>query len=225
MTKIRICFSKSGALRYIGHLDFLKVFQQTIRRAGLPVAYSQGFNPHMQMSFALPLPLGMTSHKDYADLTLLSDIPENIASKLNSHAPEGLNIQTIWETQGPGAAAIVTAADYCLPIANPEIDSILSQQSIIVPKKTKSGIKDTDIRPDILNIWELEGATVEDSGEKKPLVIMRLSAGSARFINPLLVAGLLLKHDAESTAITRVDLYRQSDEKGLVSLYEAPPHR
>jgi len=57
MNKIRLRFSKTGTLCYLGHLDFLKVFTQAIRRSGLPIAYSQGFNPHQIISFALPLPL------------------------------------------------------------------------------------------------------------------------------------------------------------------------
>ena len=231
MIKIRLRFSKSGPLRFIGHLDFLKGFQQTIRRAGLPMAYSQGFNPHMLLSFAMPLPLGMTSHNDYADITLESWLTEaELSSRLNKNAPEGLKIIGAWEYDGPGAAALVTAADYSLTIERPpetirditqaiaeSINSLLSRQSIIVPKKTKSGIKDTDIRQDILDIWPQEG-------EEESLVMMRLAAGSARFLNPLIVAGLLLGHDVGPSSIVRIELYRQTKDgsKELSPLYEAP---
>ena len=251
MIKIRLRFSKGGKLRFIGHLDFLKVFQQALGRSKLPVAYSQGFNPHMQLSFALPLPLGMTSIYDYADLTLDTSVPEDeIISRLNAHAPQGLTVTGAKEFSGPGAAALAMAADYILPVKlitdsvylvrqpvdnalpvgeplgsslpieappgqAPEeiITSILSRESIVIPKKTKSGIKDTDIRPDIL------GILIKDNN-----ILMRLAAGSSRFLNPLIVAGLLIGQDACPSHITRAELYRNAtasdNNVGLVSLFD-----
>ena len=217
MTKIRLRFSKDGPLRYIGHLDFLKVFQQTIRRAKLPVAYSQGFNPHMLLSFALPLPLGMISSSDYADLTLEYEMPlDALISQFNAQAPSGLRILSAWAFDGPGAAALVTAADYMLDVqenVDEIIQVLLSQESIVIPKKTKSGIKDTDIRPDILDI-SVEG----------PAVMMRLSASSGRFLNPLIVAKLILGRDTDPSSIVRHELYRHTQDKELVPLHEAPIH-
>lgn len=205
MIKIRLCFSKSGSLRFIGHLDFLKVFQKTIRRAKLPAAYSQGFNPHMQLSFALPLPLGMTSYHDYADITLEKDMPhDEIISRLNAHAPQGLVIHDAREFTGSGAAALVEVADYHFTSIKPvSTDSILSKKEIIIPKKTKSGIKDTDIRPDIIDLTDTS---------------MRLSAGSGRFLNPLIVLKLLTNQDIDASALVRYELY----QKGLIPLYETP---
>jgi len=201
MVKKRLRFSKDGNLRFIGHLDFLKVFQQALGRSKLPVAYSQGFNPHMQLSFALPLPLGMTSKCDYADLTLEEEIPEDeIISRLNTYAPGGLKVTGAREFSGPGAAALVTAADYAFPSELlVDYESLLARESIIIPKKTKSGIKDTDIRPDILGI-----------SVKHKYILMRLAAGSARFLNPLIVTGLLLGRDVCPSSITRTELYSQA---------------
>ena len=216
MVKVRLQFSKGGNLRFIGHLDFLKVFQQAIGRSKLPVAYSQGFNPHMLLSFALPLPLGMTSQNDYADLTLEVAMPEDeIISRLNTHAPGGLIVTGAREFSGPGAAALVMAADYTFLAELPvDSQSLLARETIVIPKKTKSGIKDTDIRPDILDI------SVTDRH-----ILMRLAAGSARFLNPLIVAGLLLERDACPSSLTRMELYRlagdSDNNKQLVSLHDA----
>ncbi|MCL2404217.1 MAG: TIGR03936 family radical SAM-associated protein [Defluviitaleaceae bacterium] len=213
MIKMRLRFSKSGNLRFIGHLDFLKVFQQTLGRSKLPVAYSQGFNPHMLLSFALPLPLGMTSIHDYADLTLDTELPEDkIISRINACAPGGLVVSGAQAFGGPGAAALVVAADYILlaeldaddsTLVEDRIKSVLSSESIIIPKKTKSGIKDTDIRPDIMDISMAEQH-----------IKMRLAAGSARFLNPLIVAGLLLGRDASPATITRTELYCHTTGEG-----------
>ena len=248
MTKIRLRFSKSGALCYIGHLDFLKVFQQTIRRAKLPVAYSQGFNPHMLLSFALPLPLGMASTSDYADLTLEHEMPyDELVSQFNAHAPRGLRLTTAWEFSGPGAAALVTAADYMFIMEMPDsvnkdmyatqekadeiVQALLNRENIVIPKKTKSGIKDTDIRPDLMDIY-VPG--VGKSGNYKSFdfaaipfnasILMRLAAGSGRFLNPLIVANLILGHDTDPSTIVRHELYHHANDKELTPLYETPIH-
>ena len=66
--KVRVKFEKTGPMKYIGHLDMMRFFQKAIRRAGIDVAYSEGFSPHMIMSFAYPLGVGMTSSGEYFDL-------------------------------------------------------------------------------------------------------------------------------------------------------------
>jgi radical SAM-linked protein len=207
MLKLRIRFSKTGTLRFIGHLDFLRVFQQTIRRAGLPAAFSQGFNPHLLISFALPLPLGMESLNDYADITLENADCDSVIKKLSDAAPGGLIILGAKPAEDK-AASVTAAADYTVK-GKPEktsIESILNSERIIVAKKTKKGIKDTDIRPDILNMELSEGN-----------VLMRLSAGSAGFLNPMILAGLLFEEPCVSR-ITRTELYKQTDSGELLSL-------
>ena len=196
-TPIRLRFSKDGPLRFIGHLDFLRVFQQTLRRSGLPAAYSQGFNPHMRVSFALPLSLGMASKNDYADFELLTPVPFcEIVESLNKNAPAGLVFTQATEAVGR-VAALVCAADYLLEaeIPSDDLKNILAQKEIIVPKKTKSGVKETDIRPDIFDIQK-NGSSV----------LLKLAAGSTRFINPLTVAKLL-DPSVEITQLTRLELY------------------
>ncbi|MCL2356843.1 MAG: TIGR03936 family radical SAM-associated protein [Defluviitaleaceae bacterium] len=269
MNKIRLRFSKFGTLAFIGHLDFLRVFQQTIRRAALPAAFSQGFNPHLLLSFALPLPLGMESANDYVDLTLAEDMPcDEIAVRLNSAAPNGLVIHAAYPASDK-AASVVVAADYVITTAgappphprkgsnaplDPDIETafhavsekvsermaeILRAKEIIVPKKTKKGVRDTDIRGDIFGLEMRTGTEMSFGFEgmcsnvhappafgfegmccdshAPPAMHLRLAAGSARFLNPLIVAELLLGEKPCVSAITRVELYRDG-ETGLVRL-------
>jgi radical SAM-linked protein len=206
-------FTKDGPLRYIGHLDLLRVFQLTVRRAGWPVAYSQGFNPHQLISFALPLPLGMAGTNDYAEIYFTETLADcgGVLTRFNSAAPLGLTLTLLQPfPDGPGVAACVCAADYVYnaDVSEQIINEVLSRNELIIPKKTKSGVKDTDIRPDILSLRN-------DGG----VVLMRLSAGSQRFLNPLTVAGLLTA-DAVPDAgrFTRAELYRLSSDGALVSL-------
>ena len=199
---MRIQFSKKDDLRFIGHLDFLRVFQQTIRRAALPAAYSQGFNPHILLSFALPLPLGMESENDYADL-VLEEKPTDIRERLNVCAPPGLYIKSVYPTEN-NAASVVTEADYAFyPNGKDfDIEKLLNTEAIFISKKTKSGIKDVDIRPDIIDLKTADN-----------FIIMRLSAGSSRFLHPLTAAELLTDEKPSPAAIRRLELF-QPDEKG-----------
>ena len=232
--KIRLRFSKTGKLRFIGHLDFLRVFQQAIRRSGLPIAYSQGFNPHQIISFALPLPLGMESINDYADVTLTTSLPpEQIVNNLNGCAPQGLHVSAAYKPVGAAAAAATVAADYVFDLQNSTISSlqaaaekILGSETLIIPKKTKSGIKNTDIRPDIYEIH----CAQPDSSETLCKVHLRLSAGSAKFLNPLVVAELLLSTNSNNyeipshstkpctSTISRIELYQANGKGGFATL-------
>ena len=82
--KIRIKFAKEGAMKFIGHLDIMRYFQRAIRRAGIDVAYSEGFSPHMIMSFANPLGVGLTSEAEYFDLVIRSEYSsQELISRLN----------------------------------------------------------------------------------------------------------------------------------------------
>ncbi|MBR0091566.1 MAG: DUF2344 domain-containing protein [Lachnospiraceae bacterium] len=72
MIRVRLKFSKHGPIRFVGHLDLMRYFQKVMRRAGVDIAYSEGYSPHQLMSFALPLPTGATSDGEYVDLTLQS---------------------------------------------------------------------------------------------------------------------------------------------------------
>ena len=208
MIKTRILFAKEGALRFIGHLDFLRVFGQMLRRTNLPLAYSQGFNPHIQLGFALPLPLGMASTNDYADLTFAAPINlAEAAAIMQAQAPAGLTIRRIWEYEGRAAASVTYAADYTFQ-GEIAID-LISAPEYIIAKKTKSGIKDTDIRPDIFAIYN-EGTQIT----------MKLAAGSGRFLNPLTVAQLIIgpgRRQITAGEVTRTELYERVGE-GFVAL-------
>ena len=242
--KERIVFSKGGNLRFIGHLDFLRVFLQTIRRANLPVAYSQGFNPHILISFALPLPLGMYSKFDYVDITLNEECP-NMVELLNIHAPNGLIIHKTSPVTDKGAASVVTVADYRVEIPHKlqryefeykpllfsplvitpymnlvgerpspigkKLKEIMDSKEIITTKKTKSGLKNVDIRPDIKSIHDVSFALAHGIAFTR-FVDMRLYAGSARFLNPLTVMGQILDDVSPSTVnIERVNMYKPSE--------------
>ena len=200
MFRKRLCFSKKGNLKFIGHLDFLRVFGEMVSRSRLPVSYSAGFNPHILLSFALPLPLGFESENDYADLVFDVNLPsDEISAGLNDAAPCGLNIKNVYDATDK-CASVVAMADYSVKLRDGSAESIehaLSQESIIIQKKTKSGIRNTDIRQDIISITPVEGD-----------VYMRLFAGSSRFLHPVLAMEAIFGYKPSPIGFTRLEMYK-----------------
>ncbi len=91
--KVRIKFSKQGPVKFVGHLDTMRYFQKAVRRAGLPVAFSGGYSPHMIMSFAAPLGVGTTSRGEYFDLELAETVSTSeITRRLNETMAEGFQV-------------------------------------------------------------------------------------------------------------------------------------
>jgi len=91
--KLEALFCKKGILRYISHLDIVRLFQRAVRRAGLPVALSQGFSPHYRISFGNALKLGVESEGEKAEFSLDKWIePEEFKSSLNRKLPEGIKV-------------------------------------------------------------------------------------------------------------------------------------
>jgi len=155
-----ISFAKIGAARFIGHLDLQSLFQKAIKRAKLPIAYSEGFNPHQLLSFAAPLPLGMAGHMEILEVFLTQEVSrEKIITSLQEQLPEGIKIVGLMEVPsiGKSAAAIIRKATYSIVFSeelNLEeiIQAVLNSKSIEVEKKSKKGISKADIRPDIHDI-------------------------------------------------------------------------
>ena len=210
--RTRLRFSKKGGLKFVGHLDFLRAFGETVMRSGLPAAFSCGFNPHILLSFALPLPLGFESENDYADLALMEDVgAEEVAGRLNMAAPAGLFVKSAGPARDKCAAA-VAAADYLGPAAGATAAAARQALAgpIVVQKKTKSGLRAADIRDDIMS--------AEVSGGE---VLLRLRAGSGRFLGPLLAMEGLFGARPGPVGFCRLEMHRL--ENGRAVPLAVPP--
>lgn len=98
--KVRIKFRKYGILKYIGHLDVMRFFQKAMRRADIPIAFTGGYSPHMIMSFAQPLGLGVTSEGEYLDIELAGDITsEDAVRQLNQTMVDGIDVVSFRQIQ------------------------------------------------------------------------------------------------------------------------------
>jgi radical SAM-linked protein len=116
--RLRLTFAKAGALRYTGHLDLHKIWERTIRRAGLPLAYSQGFHPQPKIQIAAALPLGFLGRQEIVDIWLEEPTGEQEAAgyveRLQAAAPPGLTLlgaQAV-EERAPALQTQVVAAEY-----------------------------------------------------------------------------------------------------------------
>ena len=93
MKKLRLALHKGEELRFLSHLDFAQAVERMIRRAEIKMAYSEGFNPHMKISFSSALALGVTAEAEYIDMDVLEDDSlESIMARLNAVAPRGLEV-------------------------------------------------------------------------------------------------------------------------------------
>lgn len=175
--KVRIKFSKYGVVKFIGHLDVMRYFQKANRRAGIDVAYSQGFNPHQVMSFAAPLGVGLTSDGEYVDVDFnVVESEEAIVSSLNAVMNEGFAVTEAKILKEPlpnqkreTAMSLVAAADYLVSLKdgyelktengqilekndfNQLFAKFINQSQIVINKKTKKSEKEMDIRPYIFH--------------------------------------------------------------------------
>ena len=187
-------------MKFIGHLDVMRYFQKAMRRAEIPIAFTQGFSPHMIMSFANPLGVGLTSDGEYFDIELTGPVASKEAvRRLNEVMAEGMEVVSfvqIPEEKKATGMAIIEAADY-----------LALREEILVVKQTKKSEKEVNIRPWILEM-EKQGASI----------FMKVCAGSSTNLKPELVMSALLKQtgsnlDAEADyRYHRLENYARKDE-------------
>lgn len=159
--KMLVVFEKFPRIRHIGHLDLMRAMQRALRRSGLPVKFSQGFNPHLLLTFAAPLSVGMSGKREIMEVPLGADVTEEeFLQKLNAALPPELPCLSarIVDDKHPASMASLFAAEYEIVI-DPEgaalcdaADSFMAQESIMALRKTKSGEKMVDIRPMIFKL-------------------------------------------------------------------------
>ena len=150
--RVRITFTKQGALRYTGNLDLHKIIERSIRRARLPLAYSQGYHPQPKLNLAAALPLGFASSAEVMDIWLNEDV-EDVVSALQGHVPLGLTILQANQVddRAPALQTQVVSGEYRVEIMEAEsasgltdkIASVLDSSSI--PRVRRK--KQYDLRP------------------------------------------------------------------------------
>ncbi len=183
---VRLKFRKIGNLQYISHLDLQRTFNRVIKRSGVPVWYTKGFNPHMKLVFSSPLSIGSESVCEYLDLSMQGDIScEEIMERLNLELTDELYITDAYIPNTKFSE--IMWADYKIELVcggasgelADKIQHLFETAPLNMIKSTKSGEKEIDIIPLIKEI------KVRYDDEKGSIVIKaRLSATSTEFLNP-----------------------------------------
>ena len=191
MSRYRISFSKGGPARFMSHLDMVRTFERAVRRAGLPVSMSQGFNPHSKLAFGFPLPVGVSGLEEYADIELEEDIsPEIIVKSLGPAMPQGIKVTGACRLEDKTAAlmAEVERSSYLVRAGRDEsldpealrkcLEDLTGLEELPVTRRKKDGREALfDIRPGILSLQAGE------DGEGI-FVSMELASGSSLNVRP-----------------------------------------
>ncbi len=209
--KLRIKFAKSGCMKFIGHLDIMRYFQKAIRRAGIDIAYSEGFSPHQIMSFAAPLGVGLESEGEYLDIQVHSALSSRqMVEALNQVMADGMKVCSVRRLPegGKNAMSIVAAADYrlhffegCSPEMQQAFREFMAQEELPVLKKTKKSEILLNIRPLIYDF---------QINDKE--VFLKLATGSVHNLKPELVMETFFARTGEmwdsfACQICRMELY------------------
>lgn len=157
--RFRIKYTKKPSLRFIGHLDMLRTWERSLRRARIPMAYSQGFHPHQRINMGLALPLGFSSDCEMIDLWLEEDIGvQELRSGISNSLPPGIDLLSIEKTElnSPSLQKLIKMAEYAVTIDEERtgtevmsaVERLLSQTAFIQERRAK----EYDLRPLIKSI-------------------------------------------------------------------------
>lgn len=158
MSNYIIKYARDERVKYISHLDFVRLFHRTVRRADLPFMFSQGFNPHPIMTVAQPLSVGVTSECEYMNVGFDGDFSnEELKERINNALPPGYSIVDVKKVNSKKEIDLTTLdrAVYVVEVeyeGDIDIDAFLENTELKVMKKSKSGIKESDIRPYIYDL-------------------------------------------------------------------------
>ena len=202
--RIRFIFQKTGDLRFLSHLEVMKALSRALRRAQVPIAYSQGYNPQPKLSFALALPVGVEGWQELADIELgVAMVPEELVTRVNRHLALELHLVRAWEVPltAPSLTPSVREAVYqvTLPVngsahqiraklGSPAVcNEWLSRPSIPVSVQRKEKLVEVDVRPQIRELTPLH----EEGGALR--WGLRLSTGQGGSVRPQVIMACLLK--------------------------------
>ena len=214
----RLLFEKKGNAIWISHLDLMRVFQRSFKRAGLPLTHTQGFNPRPSVSIALPLSVGIESSCELLDFDLDGDpIPEaEIKRRLNEKLVEGVRVLDVYT--GGQKIKYLALLDCCLTLrydgdvpegAAEKITALLSREEVTVTKKSKSGNTEQNIIPMIRK------AAVRETNQNTLTVQARICCQNPS-LNPMQIAAAIEKYLPECTPsfveCSRVEIYDDEEQ-------------
>ena len=214
---VRMSFEKTGMAKFISHLDIVRCITRAMKRACVPIWFTEGFNPHAFLTFAMPLSLGFESLCETVDFRLVEEVDlVELAERLNNALPVDITVKEIYVYET--SPNDIRWAEYKIIFNNPDnlllerTENILSSNEIMVLKKAKQGRKKVDKE---VNIKEhIKSFQLENENDKLVLKTI-LSSGTNVNINPMLLIGALVKDtqtDEQDVDIIKVQSYTDNME-------------
>lgn len=167
MQRLRISFSRGEEVKYLSHLDLMRLWERALRRAKMPLAYSQGFSPHPKISIAAPLPLGVTSETELADVILTKRVsPYYFMKVINGQLPRGIGVIGVTQVamQLPALQSQVRLAEYRVKLethmqqseVKGSLDAFLAKRELPWQHRRDDGIRKYDLRTVVDDLWLID---------------------------------------------------------------------
>lgn len=212
-----IKYTKESEVKFIAHLDLMRTIQKTVRRAQLPASYSKGFNPHLALSIAQPLSVGVYSSGEYADLVLTEEVDEQeIVDRLNAKSAMGIRFLTATkivnienEKKLPQAMALIDACSYVIKVKynnteklEEEINNLLAEEEWVTIKKSKRGEREVDIKSLVYQFeFKVEDGVLE--------IHTLIQSGSREHLSADLLVNYIKEHTTGVNENAFVDIKRE----------------
>ena len=216
--KLRMRFSKTGKAIWLSHLDLMRTMQRAFLRAEYPLKYSEGFNPHAQISILLPLSVGVSSVCELMDFQLKEDAPlAEIPEKLTSVMPEGIAVHEAYPSENKAKylkwleiSGRLEYDDRDLPKMADGLDAFYRKPEIIITRKTKRGEGEMDIVPAIREL------RIAQNKENNAITLKAVISAQEPTLNPDLLIAALRQQSPELApdfaAFTRQEIYFENGE-------------
>ena len=217
MRCVRVLLAKKGRAKYTSHLDMQRCMMRAVRRAGIELWYTEGFNPHPYVTFALPLPLGVESEGEPVDIRLEGDmINEQVRDRLNATMPEGIEVVSVDDAVHKPAQ--IAFAKYKIELYGKaglagKIKAALESGNLPAEKMGKAGRKKVAKQ---INVAELMGPYTVEEYEDTVEIDIILAAGSQKNASPFILleaVGAVIGESLEYKKITRKGLLLANFEK------------
>ena len=216
MQTVRIRFFKHDRAKYISHLDLMRCMTRVMRRTKIPVWYTEGFHPHLYLTFAQPLSLGFESECEFMEFQLVQPMEyEEIKRRLNAILPPEMQVVKVYEPQRKMDAIGFSEFDIRLypekgtDAIERAFQELMKKETWQVEKKTKRGVSVIDIRPYV---------QIVDTGytSSEWYIRVKLPGGQNFSLNPNLLISLLLQDTQEPDCLSRVKRVAVYDENGVL---------
>ena len=182
MQRIRIRYAKRGPLRFTSHRDFARAFERALRRAAVPIAFSQGFTPHPKISYASAAPTGVASEAEYLEIGLQAEVdPDRLRTALDAALSPGLDvIEAVVAGEGSLADRIDASRWHLeLPAVDPAtaaaaVKAFLDSEEVLVERMTKQGRRAFDARSAVTRLEVIEQSDLPSGADAAPCAIIEL---------------------------------------------------